>query len=395
MTEPKCYPIFILFLVISACTTTHTVKPEETLILDKSAIIVTVDQPPVEFNVHNVFAGRDSLVAPDMFIQRVHKFHLSEIDRVVVKNRYKGACLGFLTGGLGASTAAAITFGTDGMASVAVGFLGVAGALLGTIPGSIVGTKTHYVFEKTSYNINPIDSSSQTRDDYTLTRKDPIITAAKTVEHPDSDSLAVALQNPTEKLSRVPGTIRSVKENSTAKPRQLSLEEIAKTQLPDIRPKYQNQVGGMFYTRSKNRPVNWVAGYAFRRYFQMELVLPPRFEQGGKYYLNLSYKYITGHVEEPTDYYLTSKMYSGLLGLEAFSRGNFLSGSAGFVELGFTAGSLGREYARHDDNSLGGVGITGVLGYRAWSNILFAEGRINYTTWFGHVTPAIVVGYRF
>ena len=313
----------------------------------------------VTFDVYNVLAQGDSLIAFDSNSSNPVYFHKSKIEKVVVKRRIKGAVQGLLFGGLaGGGFGYAISAGS-GWEALVVMVIGGAGGLIGTIPGSIIAAKDLYLLEYDTLAINQADSFPYT-----------------TLEA-SSENLRMQLDaNQTESGP--------------------SLSQMALAQMPEQPSAPKNQIAGSFFTRSKNNPVNWVAGYSYRRFFSGDSIFSPKFNRFGEYYFNYSYKYVTGHEEGgATNYYMDASLKLLTLGVEGFKRGDRRYGTAGFCELGVSFGYINKSYAQGRDTSHDGLGLIGVIGFRGWSNLLFAEAQVSYGALTGRFIPCVVAGYRF
>lgn len=149
----------IAHVTFSGCSATHVVNKGEEISFENPVIIEFVNGNKLK--VRDIYVLDDQLVAIDRRTREKQYFNLNNIKTLTVSNRKKGACSGLLIGGIGVGTATALLGGTDGMASVAVGFLGGVGALVGAIWGGVRGTNSYYLIELGSTQVHPQDSLSQ------------------------------------------------------------------------------------------------------------------------------------------------------------------------------------------------------------------------------------------
>jgi len=154
----------ILMLSIVGCTTTHVVQRGEELVITKVATLIMQDSTRIV--VEDIVILGDSLTAKERDNQLKVYYHLDDIKSVLVKNRLKGAFQGSL---ITAVSTVAIAYpineytlnGDDqGWVPVFTAIAGGIGALLGPIPGALVGSKEYYTFESTVNEITALDSSS-------------------------------------------------------------------------------------------------------------------------------------------------------------------------------------------------------------------------------------------
>jgi hypothetical protein len=339
--------LLIVATVISGCTTTHVVRPGAELIIEKQARLLTRDDQSLD--VFNVLFERDSLVAFDIKSQKPYYFHISEIDNVIVTNRFKGALMGasigFLALGLPAYSIAP---------SFAYGFpllliFGSIGGGVCSIPGAFIGSKDAYYFEYEQQEVEPIDSIKSTGAGWL---NDEVYKERYT-------------------------SIDSSK---------ISILKSAMTRLPPKLVSPNNQIAGALFIRGGDHSTKIVFGFSARRFY--------RWETG--YYLNYSYRYAEGDSELGLDGYSWNSTYHLLLlGVERLRKGSMQNGGAAFFELGLTAGMMSDRKLNRPMVYKVGPGVAGVIGVRVWSNLLFSEVQLSYDTLNDHFIPSVVVGYRF
>ena len=344
-------------LLFAGCTTNHVIKNGDELSLNKQATLKTTEEKTIQ--VYNILTQGDSLVAFDLESNNPYYFHLNEIDRVVVKRRGKGALQGSSIGCIaGAGFGYAISAGS-GWEAIVIMFLGSVGTLTGSIPGAIIAAKDHYLFEYDSLFTRSLDS----------------------IAYPDSALIA-------GKLLNIPDTSQT--------PPRASLSQLARTQMPEKPPEPKNQIAGIFFNRAMENPVNWVAGFSYRRFFQWDSTLNPKLVNLGKYYFNYSHKYITGYDDDGgKNYHWDSSLNLISLGIEGYSKGNSQKGFSAFLEMGFAWGDMHKSFDVGHDTSRGEGGLAGVLGARSWSNLLFSEVQLSYDSLTGRYIPCLTAGYRF
>lgn len=334
--------LVIVVVLLSGCTSIQSISPDSELIINANGTLITSDDKSIE--VYSISLDNDSLHAFDLTTQDRYSFHVSQLDRLIVKNHLKGALIG---ASIGALTLGVPTYLLFAPAGTVYGnsygmIMGSIGGAIGSIPGALMPTQDHYIFEYDSAYQKKIRAPLQLETD-TLHQK--LSSDVVTTEQSSQPSL---LQNSKQYPSK-----------------------------PVPAPK--NQIAGNLFFRPGEAHVETVFGITARRFFH--------WERGS--YLQYSYRYVEGISEKGVDGYRWNSTYHLIsCGIEGFRYGSILTGSAGFVEFGIN-------YASRRENKIGGPGISGAMGYRIWSTLLFGEAQISYDSLNRYVIPCFIIGYRF
>ena len=143
----------LLLVFTVGCTTTHVIKPNDDLNIAQNATLTTTGNTKID--VKAAYSIGDSIVAIDYFSHQEHRFHKSDVPKIVVTNRLEGALKGLLFGAVGG---AALGFlggdenPTDALAGRGAGAIifGGMGAMFGPLFGAIVGSNDIYIIESSN-----------------------------------------------------------------------------------------------------------------------------------------------------------------------------------------------------------------------------------------------------
>lgn len=134
----------VFFFTLLGCASTQVVTPDTSFTLSEEATLVTSND--MRISTRRVTTIGDTVAAQDYQYDRIHRFHISEVQSVEIEDRNKGAWYGF-AGGFAIGMIGGLTDQDEEMPMVA-GFLG--GIYLGIgggIVGLIKGYTTTYLFE--------------------------------------------------------------------------------------------------------------------------------------------------------------------------------------------------------------------------------------------------------
>jgi len=147
-----------LTVIAAGCSTTHFVKWEEDLRIYENATLVGRNNAKID--VKNTTISGDSIVAIDYYSNFELHFHISDIQKVVVTNRGKGAKQGLLFGGAAGAISGYLAF-EDNRAEAAL-WSGGMSAMIGILPGAIIGSKEIYILEARDGKKAEAQKSTQT-----------------------------------------------------------------------------------------------------------------------------------------------------------------------------------------------------------------------------------------
>ncbi len=149
--------IVVFTVIATGCSSTKLIKQEEDLQLYKHATLVMSNNANID--VKSIYTREDSIFAFDYYKNNHLKFHKSDIKKIVMTDRSKGAKHGFLIAG-----SVGLLYGVGyGLASdvddplahpvAAGGITGLLGGCVGALTGLVIGSKTTYQFDNNDSRI--------------------------------------------------------------------------------------------------------------------------------------------------------------------------------------------------------------------------------------------------
>ena len=105
MRQITLFPLtFIILFLSTGCTTTttHIIQPDETLHIKKHATLFRKDFQEVD--ISEFYTSGDSIIVVDYIWNDLLEFSKSDVTKIVVRNRFKGALQGAFIGAFGPSS---------------------------------------------------------------------------------------------------------------------------------------------------------------------------------------------------------------------------------------------------------------------------------------------------
>lgn len=327
---------------IGGCTATHSLHPGEEIALKERAEIQTRDS--LSYHSYDISTRGDSIYASELKSARLLRFHKSEVDKIIVPNRTKGALLGGVLGAV-VPTATILFIIWDSDYPFFPTYVGLAGGVLGSMVGAKVAVKDQIRFSNFEGELHTTLKDSA---DNILTYPSPI-----SIKQQKYFTKFWDFSNP------------------------------------------RNQIAGNLFLYFGDAPVKGVFGFSARRYIKQDWIINflPKFLTGP--YIHYSYRYAEGTSFEGFDAYHWHADYNMLsLGYTPYWFEKLGNGRAGFIEAGLVNGWM------HESGDSGitdriGYGVVSSVGLRIWSHVLFGELQCSFDTLTRHFIPFLVAGLRF
>ena len=94
--------IFIMLFMSIGCSNTHIIQPDEPIHIKKQGTLFKKDLE--EINVSEFYSSGDSIIALHQDTNELLEFSKSDVTKIVVRNRFKGALQGAFIGAFGPSS---------------------------------------------------------------------------------------------------------------------------------------------------------------------------------------------------------------------------------------------------------------------------------------------------